>query len=95
MFEKVSGLPGSQSAQRATSLLVILLHLARTICRQHVVMKPLFTLQLIEDGLNKIRCQSELIKVSLWHLSIAITANLCAQDLIHYSICTHCCLDVS
>lgn len=39
----------------------------------------LFTLQLIEKGLSKIRHQSELIKVSRWHLSIAITANLCVQ----------------
>lgn len=37
---------------------------------------PLFLLQLIEKGLSKIRRQSELIKVSRWHLSIAITANL-------------------
>lgn len=37
---------------------------------------PLFTLQLIEKGLSRIRRQSELIKVSRWHTSIAIMANL-------------------
>lgn len=54
---------------------------------------PLFTLQLIEKGLSKIRRQSELIKVSLWHLSIAIITNLCAQQsffFFHFIIQAAC-----